>query len=597
MEDMDSYHLQTAFFPGSAGSIHLSLFLPVAERPSRWIIHFPAFAEEMNKSRVMVARTARALARSGVAVVVPDLFGTGDSEGHFVDATWAIWLEDQQRLVTWVQEQGGTELLFWGLRAGCLLAAELASSMPVPPEQLIFWQPVSSGKQLMAQFLRLHRVASMAAAPSAGSSEGREPELKAAREEGELPVVAGYHLARELFQAIESRHLSDFPFGRGTLLSVFEIVARPAVPGNRVIQNQLEQWRQSGVACRFSRICGAPFWSTQEAGLAPALTNEMVTNFGLRRTAGRTPVVPKGLGETAQCITSLSFCCGASRLVGVLHSPVEAAGDTAVVVVVGGPQYRVGSHRQFVLLARALEAEGYPVLRFDYRGMGDSEGDYCGFEGIDQDIRSAIDALQAAVPNVRRVVLWGLCDGATASVRYAHSDERVHGLVLANPWVFSEKGSAKAYLKHYYLKRFLSPEFWSKLFSGRLKPRHSLRSLMRFAKATLSGSPRPSGSRSTDLQVNSPRGGGADALASDDLAVAFARGLTAFSGSVLLIVSGEDLTAAEFTDAARSCSPLKRAMAEKAVEKVRLAGADHTFSQPEWRQEVEKSTLRFLRTL
>src|SRR5690625_1141582 len=199
MEDMDSYHLQTAFFPGSAGSIHLSLFLPVAERPSRWIIHFPAFAEEMNKSRVMVARTARALARSGVAVIVPDLFGTGDSEGQFVDATWAIWLEDQQRLVTWVQEQGGTDLLFWGLRAGCLLAAELASSMPVPPEQLIFWQPVSSGKQLMAQFLRLHRVTSMAAAPSASSSQGRE----ARREDGELPVVAGYQLARELFQAIE----------------------------------------------------------------------------------------------------------------------------------------------------------------------------------------------------------------------------------------------------------------------------------------------------------------------------------------------------------------------------------------------------------
>lgn len=590
MEDMDSYHLQTAFFSGSAGSIHLSLFLPVAERPSRWIIHFPAFAEEMNKSRFMVARTARALARSGVAVVVPDLFGTGDSEGHFVDATWAIWLEDQQRLVTWVQEQGGTELLFWGLRAGCLLAAELASSMPVPPEQLIFWQPVSSGKQLMAQFLRLHRVASMAAAPSAGSSQGRE----ARREDGELPVVAGYQLARELFQTIESRHLSDFPFDPGTLLSVFEIVARPEMPDNRVIQSQLEQWRQSGVACRFSRICGAPFWSTQEVGLAPALTDEMVTTFGLRRTADHISFVPKGLGKTAQCISSLSFCCDASRLVGILHSPVETAGDTAVVIVVGGPQYRVGSHRQFVLLARALQEEGYPVLRFDYRGMGDSEGDYCGFEGIDQDIRSAIDALQAAVPSVRRVVLWGLCDGATASVRYAHSDERVHGLVLANPWVFSEKGSAKAYLKHYYLKRFLSREFWSKLFSGRLKPRHSLRSLVRFAKATLAGNPRSSGSQNPDLQ-----GGGdaADARPSGDLAAAFGRGLTAFSGSVLLIVSGEDLTAAEFTEAARSCSPLKRAIATQAVEKIRLVGADHTFSRPEWRQEVEKSTLRFLRTL
>ena len=48
--------------------------------------------------------------------------------------------------------------------------------------------------------------------------------------------------------------------------------------------------------------------------------------------------------------------------------------------MVGGPQYRVGSHRQFTLMARAFAAAGYPVLRFDYRGIGDSEGESRGFE-------------------------------------------------------------------------------------------------------------------------------------------------------------------------------------------------------------------------
>ena len=65
------------------------------------------------------------------------------------------------------------------------------------------------------------------------------------------------------------------------------------------------------------------------------------------------------------------FSCGGDQLVGMVH---PAAARLGVVIVVGGPQYRVGSHRQFVLMARDLAREGYPVLRFDYRGMGDSDG-------------------------------------------------------------------------------------------------------------------------------------------------------------------------------------------------------------------------------
>jgi alpha-beta hydrolase superfamily lysophospholipase len=66
-------------------------------------------------------------------------------------------------------------------------------------------------------------------------------------------------------------------------------------------------------------------------------------------------------------------------LVGIVHPAGKPAGDIGVVVVVGGPQYRVGSHRQFVLLARDLAAAGIPTLRFDTRGMGDSGGDFPGF--------------------------------------------------------------------------------------------------------------------------------------------------------------------------------------------------------------------------
>ena len=64
----------------------------------------------------------------------------------------------------------------------------------------------------------------------------------------------------------------------------------------------------------------------------------------------------------------LPITCEGHELAAVLAVP-EQARSLGVVIVVGGPQYRVGSHRQFVLLARQLAAAGIATLRFDCRGM------------------------------------------------------------------------------------------------------------------------------------------------------------------------------------------------------------------------------------
>ena len=146
---------------------------------------------------------------------------------------------------------------------------------------------------------------------------------------------------------------------------------------------------------------------------------------------------------------------------GLLHG-VASPASTGVVVIVGGPQYRVGSHRQFVLLARALATAGTPVLRFDYRGLGDSPGAACDFTAIDADIRAAIDSLVAHT-GVRRVVLWGLCDAASAALMVAPLDARIGGLVLLNPWVHTTSAEAQVRLKHYYLQRLSSRDLWRKL--------------------------------------------------------------------------------------------------------------------------------------
>src|SRR5262249_10654854 len=110
---------------------------------------------------------------------------------------------------------------------------------------------------------------------------------------------------------------------------------------------------------------------------------------------GNLPRCRRNLDMTQE--EAIQIFCNGVPLVGILHRSQSDA-HRGMVIVVGGPQYRVGSHRQFILLARFLAESGVPVLRFDHRGIGDSDGLFLGFEQIDDDLAVAIDALMLHVP-------------------------------------------------------------------------------------------------------------------------------------------------------------------------------------------------------
>ena len=284
--------------------------------------------------------------------------------------------------------------------------------------------------------------------------------------------------------------------------------------------------------------------------------------------------VRSALGEEAAV-----FPCGGRQLLGILHHG-ESASKLGILIVTGGPQYRIGSHRQFLLLARAFAAAGVPAFRFDHRGSGDSEGPFLGFEQIGDDIAAAIDAFVERAPGLQRVVLWGICDAASAILFYAHRDPRVAGLVLVNPWVREEEGEARAMVKHYYGRRLLDPAFWRKLASGEVALLASLREF----GASLAGW------LQTARQARS--GQGPDAALS--LPDRMAEGLAAFQGPVGLIISGRDLTAREFEDAAGE-PHWRRLLAEPRVARHDLPTADHTFSRRVWREAVADWTLSWLK--
>jgi uncharacterized protein len=280
--------------------------------------------------------------------------------------------------------------------------------------------------------------------------------------------------------------------------------------------------------------------------------------------------------------------CGGTALLGILHHGAPDA-RRAVLVVVGGPQYRIGSHRQFVLLARRLAAAGVPVLRFDYRGMGDSGGEARTFESIHDDLAAAVGTLLHALPRVEELVLWGLCDAASAAAMYAPKDQRVTGLVLLNPWVRTAAGEAKAYLRHYYLSRLASRAFWAKLLSGGVQLPHALGGLLGFVRTA-------KGAGAADPMEDDQGAGAAGPTTGrrGNLPQRMLAGLTRFRGRTLLILSGNDLTAKEFEGLLADDRGWSAWAARPTVERRDLAEADHTFSTAAWRAQVEDWTLAWL---
>lgn len=280
---------------------------------------------------------------------------------------------------------------------------------------------------------------------------------------------------------------------------------------------------------------------------------------------------------------TLCFQSQGSWLNGIVHVPSDDCSGQGVVIVVGGPQTRVGSHRQFLLLARTLAANGHHVLRFDYHGNGDSEGDAGSFINCQQDIALALQVFKERYPKVRELNLWGLCDAASAILLYCKqaNEPQVARLVLLNPWVTTTHLQAQTMLRHYYLRKLFDKALWRKLAHGKFNVFQSLKDLAVHAKSAISAPKQKEVAKEHKPTI-------------DNYVALMLQGLTDFSGEVLFILSGNDLVAAEFELLMAKDAEWKEACGESKVTISRIAGATHTFSSEVWRREVEALTQSML---
>ena len=265
--------MRSAFFlEGSAGSLFCTGILhPHETGHRRKFLIIPPFAEEMNKSRHVLAALAVALGEAGHDVLMPDLFGTGDSAGDFSQATLDIWRTDLDVIIERLGAVGNLELI--GLRAGGLLAVDTASRHE--SHTLTLLHPVHDGRQQLTQMLRLRLAGNLT---SAGKQESMA-ELKDRLAAGECLEIAGYGLSGQLAGELETlslKHQLPSHLGCVNWVEVARDLERPLMPASQGI---IDTWHESGVSVNSSVVACDQFWATQEIARCSALIREAVRHL------------------------------------------------------------------------------------------------------------------------------------------------------------------------------------------------------------------------------------------------------------------------------------------------------------------------------
>ncbi|MEO0410301.1 MAG: hydrolase 1, exosortase A system-associated [Pseudomonadota bacterium] len=266
-----------------------------------------------------------------------------------------------------------------------------------------------------------------------------------------------------------------------------------------------------------------------------------------------------------------------ARLAAVYHAPQKDHYGLKLgcIILVGGPQYRVGAHRQYVALARGLAKRGVGVLRFDYQGMGDSTGTLQAMEDRGADIEAASNALSERLGRNAKIFPWGLCEGASAIFMHNHRIVNMAGAIIANPWVGDARIEAQVRWRHYYLGRlnlsYMKNRIQSRpLFGG---------NFFKNAKGFLRGVEYFDQDPYSPALTNLP----------DDMAYLLAR-----NRPILYIASTDDRERETFDYALSSEPRWKQAHNKSILIRKELTGADHTFSTARAKQKVEDVTFNFI---
>jgi len=268
---------------------------------------------------------------------------------------------------------------------------------------------------------------------------------------------------------------------------------------------------------------------------------------------------------------------------GILHTPGDHECVTqrvGIILLNSGIRQRVGPYRQYVKLARRLCQAGFYALRFDFPGIGDSEGDVQGIsksqrQFLDQNdsTTNAIDFLKAET-GINRVGLLGLCGGAYSALRAGAADHRVDFLLLLSLPVedlgdFSERAVSRAVMRQ-YLRKTLQWRSWLNFILLRSNFRSMSRAIVQLSSYHRRGS-----------------------LIDESLWQAF-EGFTGSGKPVLFIFGGGDPLYRAFVVGFGRRLPSLDRIRKQHYEVHVVERSDHVFSQVRWQEKAFDKSIAWL---
>lgn len=280
------------------------------------------------------------------------------------------------------------------------------------------------------------------------------------------------------------------------------------------------------------------------------------------------------------------------RLFGVLHMPLGPVGPVGVLLLSPGVKMRVGPHGLYRRMTETFLAAGLPVLRFDFFGLGDSEGelpeellrDVYNHIEVGRFVNDALDAMDwmQAECGTQRFIVSGLCGGAVTGLLAGSRDPRVAGLLglgitpllasrAARPGDYMTSGQLQR-MREGYLRKLFKPSAWLRLLTFKSDYRVIWKALApkRPAPATAATTPSPTAEPDNTNPLFPP---------------AFFKMLST-GRPMLLVFGGADRLTWEFEEkfVARHREALAQLPANYQVHVV--PRANHVLSLEEWQQEM-----------
>jgi len=132
----------------------------------------------------------------------------------------------------------------------------------------------------------------------------------------------------------------------------------------------------------------------------------------------------------------VEFINEGTKIFGVIHRPIGEDNPPIVVFCHGLAGHKIGKHRMYVHLSECLSRVGIASFRFDFRGSGDSEGEF-GEMSLNGEVSDAVKAIQFIIeqPNldISRMGVFGRSFGGAIAVYAAHKFGKIKSLALWSP--------------------------------------------------------------------------------------------------------------------------------------------------------------------